>query len=573
MLRTATQLRQLLAKVDHKSYGAYKELAGGYEFGEYQLFIDHVQGDPFATPSRVRFVVDQKNHRFPEYLYDEKHKRIALEDYLLRVLNRNIRNVGQRVMGSGKSGNITTCRPGQEMLERIAVIFGADKLEARIEVGFPARGRTVLAQEMEKILFEILPDVAKRTFFYPRLNQEEIKRRMELAVDQQAIREELGKRKLSAFLADGSILPRMSGVSDLPMKDGVPFTSPESLRVELELPYKGRITGMGIPNGITVIAGGGYHGKSTLLRAIEAGVYPHIPGDGREYVVTDPTALKIRAEDGRCVHHCDISPFINHLPGGQDTTDFVTENASGSTSQAANVIEGLEAGARTLLIDEDTSATNFMIRDALMARLVTDEMEPITPFIRKIRSLYDDAGISTIIVIGSSGDYLDVADTVLQMDHYRVKDVTEKAKALCREEAVGIRSMAGKFVTPVFQRRLAMPSQREGGRDRDGRRDDLKIKISGCDTLIINHESIDLRYLEQLTDSGQTAALGYMMRMAVRQLLNGARTADQIVDAVYRQIEEKGFLSIVPPNYPAGHPVMPRKQEFYQCLNRYRILK
>ena len=572
MIKSSDELRQILKRIDHKSYGFYKDLAGGYNFGEYQLFIDHVQGDPFATPSRVRFVVERKFHQFPSRLYDEKCKKIALEDYLLRLLNRNIRAAEQRGMGSGKSGTITTCRPGQDMLERTAVAIG-DKLEARIEVGFPARGRTILSDEMEKILFGLLPQIAERTFYYARLRQEELDRRMELAVDQQAIAKELQLKKLVAFVADGSILPRLSGVSDLPMKDGIPFTSPESLRVEMNLPYHGRIQGMGIPRGITVITGGGYHGKSTLLRALEAGVYPHIPGDGREYVVTDATALKIRAEDGRCIHHCNISPFISHLPGGQNTDDFITENASGSTSQAANVIEGIEAGAKTLLIDEDTSATNFMIRDALMAKLVTDDKEPITPFIRRIRSLYEDAGISTVIVIGSSGDYLSVADTVLQLDHYRVKDVTARARELCRMENAQVRQQEEPFPQLLFERRLRAGGSGQHERDARGRRDDIKIKTGGRDYVMINHETIDLRYLEQLTDNGQTAALGYMMRIAIQQLLGGNRTVRQVVEHLYSLIEKNGIQSIVPPNYPAGHAVLPRPQEFYQCLNRYRPLK
>ena len=171
------------------------------------------------------------------------------------------------------------------------------------------------------------------------------------------------------------------------MKNGIHFVSPSSMEVTLNLPNHGPLKGMGIPKGITLIVGGGYHGKSTLLEALELGVYNHIAGDGREYVITESDAVKIRAEDGRSIKSADISLFINDLPNGKDTCCFYTEDASGSTSQAANVMEAIETGSRLLLIDEDTSATNFMIRDELMQRVVKRSQEPITPFIERVQWL------------------------------------------------------------------------------------------------------------------------------------------------------------------------------------------
>ena len=254
-------------------------------------------------------------------------------------------------------------------------------ITVRFEVGFPANGRTINARGLIKILYDFLPVCVEKTLYYNRLDQQQVQKVMELSVDQEYIRTHLEEYNLVAFVADGSILPRESGVSQRPMKGAVPFRSPESVKVEMNLPHKGKITGMGIQKGVTLIVGGGYHGKSTLLKALEAGVYPHIAGDGREYVVTDPTAMKIRAEDGRSIRHTDISMFINDLPNGKDTVTFDTEDASGSTSQAANVVESIEAGAKTFLIDEDTSATNFMVRDELMQQVIHRDMEPITPFI------------------------------------------------------------------------------------------------------------------------------------------------------------------------------------------------
>ena len=558
------ELRRVLQRINHKSYGMYKSLAGAYDCGKYVLHIDHVQGDPFASPSRLRFEIRKNNHGFPEEYWQDKHRRLALEDQVLRRFNGFLRKMDRGTKGSGKSGRITTCRTGQKVLERIAVVFSENKMELRFEMGFPARGRSILADEMIKLLFDTLPKLAEGCLFYNKWDAKSRQRLQDavfLADDQKALREELEKRKLAAFVADGSVLPRESGISDLPMKGAVAFQSPETLRTQICLPHRGVITGMGIPEGITVIVGGGYHGKSTLLKALEQGVYNHIAGDGREYVLSRDYAMKIRAEDGRSVLHSDISMFINHLPNGQDTTDFSTENASGSTSQAANLVEALEAGSRLLLLDEDTSATNFMIRDKVMARLVSDDREPITTLLRHIRSLYERHGVSFVIVVGSSGDYLSVADHVLQMDRYEVKDVTEAAGIICREERIEGQYPTGSLDFPDFTRAL-----KPAGAGR------MKMKAMGTDTVMIDRDTVDVRYLEQLADDGQTVGLAYLMGwILANQRQKTAITS--LLDDMYRQIEKKGLQAFIPPNYSCGHPVLPRKQELFACLNRYRKAK
>ena len=563
-MKNKEDLKKELIKIDHKSYGMYKTLGNSYSFGNYILHIDHVQGDPFASPSRLRFEVKKERHGFPEEYYKEKHRRFALEDQVLRRFLYQLRQMDKGFMGSGKSGRITICPANQTVQERIAVIFSKEQMELRFEMGFPARGRTIMAKEMQKLVFEILPQLAENTLFYRNWdtkNKEHLKQAIFLADDQKALREELKKRNLTAFVADGAVLPRESGISDRPMRGAVPFSSPESMKIELELPHKGRIAGMGIPEGITVIVGGGYHGKSTLLKALEQGVYDHIAGDGREYVVADNSGVKIRAEDGRSVLHTDISLFINHLPAGQDTTDFSSENASGSTSQAANLIEAVEAGAKLLLLDEDTSATNFMIRDKVMARLVSDEKEPITTLLRHIRGIYKELGISFVIVVGSSGDYLSVADQVLQMDHYKVKDVTQEAKAICEECNIAGAYAETKIKMPIFSRKLNPVKA--------GRR---KIKSMGTDTVLIDREAIDVRYLEQISESGQTTALAYMMGW----ILDNVKSQEELshlAERIYNMIEKQGMEAVIPANYSAGHPVLPRKQELYACLSRYRSAK
>ncbi|MCI9447301.1 MAG: ABC-ATPase domain-containing protein [Lachnospiraceae bacterium] len=565
-MKTSADLRELLNRIDHKGYPAYKDTRGSWQFEGYVLSIDHVQGDPFAAPSKVSVHVPGKLASFPAELFDQKHKRIALQDYLIRQFSRQVQAFTFKAKGSGKSGLLSVSHCGQEILERTACEIDKNgSVCVRMEIGFPANGRTINARELCKILFDFLPGCVKKSLYYRALDAKSVQKNRELAEDQQFIREELSKLKLAAFVANNSILPRESGVSDRPMKNAVPFASPKSLEVTLTLPYHGTLTGMGVPQGITLVVGGGYHGKSTLLKALELGVYNHIAGDGREYVITDNTAMKIRAEDGRSIKQVDISMFINNLPNRKDTTRFCTEDASGSTSQAANVVEAMETGAQLLLIDEDTSATNFMIRDELMQRVVNRESEPITPFIDRVRELFENRKISTILVAGSSGSYFHKADCIIQMDHYLPKDITEFAKKEAdafplAEEPVSIAK------EPSYQRAV-----RTDGAFR--KNDRIKIKTQGKDSVIINRDTIDLRYVEQLTDTEQLGTLGQLMKYAQLRLFDGKRTLGECAEELWKILDAKGIAAICEGSYVPGGFAMPRKQEIYACLNRYRQLK
>ena len=594
------------------------------DFNTYILSIDHVQGDPFASPSKVSVQVRHAKAGFPAELFDTPWKKTALEDYLLRCFSREIGRLSFKAKGSGKSGLIATSRPGQEVLSRTACEIGRNEITARFEVGFPAFGRTINSGELIRIFFDFLPGCVENVFFYRRQNNAEIKKRITLADDQQFIRNELKRLDLVSFVADGSILPRETGVSDRPMKGSVAFHSPDSLRITLNLPGHGPISGMAIHRGITLIVGGGYHGKSTLLKALESGVYNHIPGDGREYVITDETAVKLRAEDGRSINHVDISLFIRDLPNKKDTTYFSTADASGSTSQAAAVIESIEAGARAFLIDEDTSATNFMLRDDLMQRIVSRDKEPITPFIERARDLYKQAGISTVLVAGSSGAYFFIADTIIQMDAYRPFDITEMVKNACEQEASKPAIQAPGFKLPTAGRKLAAggtgravgamalnfgdsraeaggESQEEGEnssrsgrfgnrggsasdagrfeRGRGGRREAdrnsdrntrIKVRVHDKHSFQVAKEPVDLRFVEQLADSEQTAALAQMVRYCLEKGLLERCTVQETVATLLKAYEADGLSVFSDASYAAMGLAMPRVQEIYACLNRFR---
>ena len=623
-MKSSEELRRLLESIDRRSYPAYKSAQGSYNCSDYVLSIDHVQGDPFAAPSKLSVFIPHQRAGYPASFFDTEYKKRALEDYLVRQFDQEIGRFNFKAKGSGKSGLIAISHPGPEILTRTACQCSQTGITARFEVGFPANGRTINSGELVKILFDFLPRCVRQVFYYKNRPAKEVSAVIDLAEDQHVIREECRRLGLVSFVADGSILPRESGVSSKPMKGSVPFTSPASLRVTLTLPHRGTVTGMGLKRGITLIVGGGYHGKSTLLKALETGVYDHIAGDGREYVITDETALKLRAEDGRSVRNVDISMFINDLPNKKDTRCFSTEDASGSTSQAAAVIEGMESGARAFLIDEDTSATNFMVRDDLMQKIISRSKEPITPFIERARDLYEKAGISTIMVAGSSGAYFYIADTIIQMDCYVPIDITEKTKAYCAGYGAEPIRKAEGFQIPAPGRRLnaargaaalgngasrAQDRGRgmrfEGGRGdsqdgrvgggrgdgqngrvgggrsdsqdghfgggREGCRDDrIKVKVYGKDSLQVGKEPVDLRFVEQLIDSEQTNALAQILRYCVEHQLLERYDLSTVISMVQKELEKGGLPAISDSSYAAMGLCMPRTQEIYACLNRYR---
>lgn len=580
-MKNSEELRQQLRSINRKSYPAYKGLKGLYHFGNYILSIDHVQGDPFASPSHVSIQISHRDAGFPVEYYKNTLTGTTLCDYLTRQFEKQVSQYSFRAKGSGKSGLLTASHCGQEILSRTACEITEKGITARFFVGFPANGRTINATELEKILFDFLPVCIQKSFFYSSLNAKELQNYIELAEDQEFIRQTLPAKNLCAFIADGSILPRESGISSRPMKASIPFTSPDSLRISINLPHKGKITGMGIPKGITLIVGGGYHGKSTLLNALELGVYNHIPGDGREYVITDATAVKLRSEDGRFIKDVDISMFINDLPNKKDTRCFSTLDASGSTSQAAGIVESMEAGSHLFLLDEDTSATNFMVRDAFMQQVIQREKEPITPFLERAEDLYKKAGISTILVAGSSGAFFHIADTIIQMDNYVPKDITASVKKLCSQYPLPAVSVTD-FQLPHSHRIMSRPAESSkhlrhnsrGNHSDSGaaKPERLKTRISGTDGFSLGRQEIDLRYTEQLIDAEQTAALGLLLKYAVEHLADGRRTLPEIVQFLWKNLSLHGLSFFTENQKISCGYATPRIQEIYACLNRYRGL-
>ncbi|MFW6414684.1 MAG: ABC-ATPase domain-containing protein [Thermodesulfobacteriota bacterium] len=564
-MQKSEALQNTLQRIDGKGYKAYKDIQGEYDFGTYTLHIDNVQSDPFAPPSRMRVTVPQEQTGFPGDFYCNKIRKIAFEDCLTRKFARAVSMLNK---AGGKGSDIGIDKCGQEILQRTSMLVTPEYVQARFVVGLPAKGRTILGSKARGILFQDLSQVVRHSLYYENLQKEDILRHLDTAEDQQVLRESLKERGLVAFIGNGSILPRESGVSERPLsgKRTISFQSPAEMETSFELPHTGQVKGMGIQEGVNLVVGGGYHGKSTLLRSLELGIYNHVPGDGRELVVSLDSSCKIRAEDGRSIKGVDIQSFISDLPHKEDTSCFFSENASGSTSQAANIVEALEAGTELLLLDEDTSATNFMIRDGRMQQLVSKEFEPITPFIDRVREMYNTLGVSTIVVLGGSGDYFDIADTVIMLSEYLPYEVTGQAKEIAsrfktersqekKTELSGIRKRipgAGSFKLP------------EKG----------KVKAKGMKSILFGREAVDLSQVEQLVDESQTRTIAEIFRLLQNMEQAGNMPLGELVDYILQLVDSEGLdrVSAFYGKHP-GNLAFVRKQEICAAINRYRKLQ
>lgn len=550
------RLHSKLYSLDGRNYKGYKDIQGWtVEFDRFSLSVDHVQGDPYAAPSRLRAFVPLNTSGVTAEALKNKARSTATRDFLARSFRKAAQAERDFSIDSGL----------QTVLERTACLLNEDTIEIRFRLDLPGRGRQIMGRRAANLLCRVLPEIVDQALIAPGLDLKRLEHHCQVVEDQEALRAQLGEHGLLAFVADNSSLPRRSGVDDKPAPDAILFDSPESLRVTLTAPNIGEVSGLGFPRGITLIVGGGFHGKSTLLKALENGVYNHIPGDGREGVVTEDSAVKIRAEDGRSVSGVDISDFIGSLPGGRTTQAFSTDLASGSTSQAAALVEALEVGAKTILLDEDTSATNFMIRDQRMQALVAKTSEPITPFLDRIRELRDTLEVSTVLVMGGSGDYFDHADTVIQMDAYRPLDVTADAKTIAKTYRTGRSEEHAGPLTPPNPRMVSpgsiKPERKPGF---------VKIMVRGVDTLVVGRTDVDLRAVEQLVDPCQLRSIGWILARLSKEK---AKTVDPL--SLVRQLSDTlttiGWDSLT--GNPDGDLALPRASEVMAALNRLRGAK
>lgn len=531
-------LYQRIRSLDGKNYGLYKSLADKtWDFGDFSLEFLHVQGDPYAPASRVMIKSSLQMLGYPSEWGNSFERRLALADFLLRRMSNVVKE-----KYPDRDAAVIFDVPGPEMLVRSSLWIDNGELRACLQVKLPGEGRKIQAESAAEILTMVLPDLVSASLYNDGAKRSEgvpagLLASYKVIADRKAILSELDVRGLCAFVPDGAILPRASGMSNAPLETAIPFEAPEGLAVTLDVNGQ-RVRGMGIPKGITVITGGAFHGKSTLLQALTSAVYPHIPGDGREGIVVDESALRVGVEDGRSVRGTDLSLFVRDLPGGVSTKSFTTSCASGSTSEAANLLEAMEVGARTFLIDEDSSAVNFLIRDVRVRKLLGDEREPLIPLTDRIREIcYGSessecsARVSFILVAGACGDYLDLADHIIVMANYKAEYV-KGAKAL---QPDGGRKALSPFEMPKIRTFVEyVYPLKDSVRPTSSVERQVKVKLSGDSVVQIGFLLSDTSRLVTLFDREQRLGAGFiLLNLCQNALSNGdSMQGKSIVEAI-----------------------------------------
>ena len=547
-------LYQKIRTLNGKNYGLYKSLAEKpWDFGDFVLEFLHVQGDPYAPASRVTIRAKLQILGYAAEWGGSFERRLALSDFLHRKLSRLVQE-----KYPDKDAAVIFDVAGPEMLVRNSLWIDNGELRACLQVKLPGEGRKIQAELAAEILTMVLPDLVSAGLYYDKSDEGALQEHYRVLAERKEILSQLDACGLCAFVPDGAVLPRASGLSEMPLESAVPFTAPEQMAVTLNVCGR-EIRGMGISKGISVITGGAFHGKSTLLQALTRSVYPHIPGDGREGIVIDETALRIGVEDGRSVRGTDLSMFVRDLPGGVSTKNFNTLSASGSTSEAANLLEAMEAGSRTFLIDEDSSAVNFLIRDIRVRKLLGDDREPLIPLTDRIKELAA-AGFSFILVAGACGDYLDLADNIIVMANY-------KAECAKFSPAPSTSSWRGEAPTgstepaEVTQAKVTEPTEvtqprsfvtymqplQKSVRPTSAVERQVKVKLSGDTLLQIGFLVSDTSRLNTLVDKQQRFGAGFILLNLLQNAASNNDAAQSVAGVAQKlceNIKNVGFRNL-----------------------------
>ena len=539
-------LYQKIRSLNGKNYGLYKSLADKpWDFGDFALEFLHVQGDPYAPASRVLIKANLSMLGYAGEWGGTFERRLALSDFLYRKLGRLVQE-----RYPGKDAAVIFDTAGPEMLVRNSLWIDNGELRACLQVKLPGDGRKIQAELAAEILTMVLPDLVSAGLYYSKSDEVFLQEHYRVLAERKEILSQLDARGLCAFVPDGTVLPRESGLSEMPLEGAVPFVAPEEMAVTLNVCGRD-IRGMGIPKGITVITGGAFHGKSTLLQALTRSVYPHIPGDGREGIVIDESALRVGVEDGRSVRGTDLSHFVRDLPGGVSTKDFNTLSASGSTSEAANLLEAMEAGSRTFLIDEDSSAVNFLIRDVRVRKLLGDDREPLIPLTDRIREI-SAQGYSFILVAGACGDYLDLADNIVIMANYKAECAKFTPMSSWKTEGLIGSTESAEVQQPRPFVAYMQPLQKSV-RPTSAVERQVKVKLAGDSLLQIGFLVSDTSRLNTLVDRQQRFGAGFVLLNLLQNAASNAESGDssnagdsvaETIQKLYEKIQNVGFRNL-----------------------------
>ncbi|VGO12027.1 hypothetical protein PDESU_00576 [Pontiella desulfatans] len=568
-MKDKKEFYNLLSGLDGQPYSEYQQLVGDFDFSRYVIKCTGIDFESEELASPVFSIrIPQTIAEIPEYLFDSPVRRTAMEDLLLRRLASNINKIANYDHNGVARRHVGVSAPNQKILPRNALLLTKEYIEVRLEVSLPVQsvvvdGEHILSIDGEmaqQIFFEDLPEVVSNSLLYCNIEAADADEHVNNMEDADRLRQYLGASGQVAFVAEGALVTRLPG-QDIPDYERLsPVEVDASLVEEVEVPHAGTVSGLGIPNGLTLILGESNSGRVDLMDAIAQGIYNHVPGDGREHVVTVADAVNIRSEVGRSIQQVDISAFAKALPDGGNPASYSSKSSGSFSSQAASTVEALEAGARVLLFDEHSSSSTFLSSDTRVSSLIGESSR--NTLAARARQMVDELGIS-IVVAGSSlvAEFIPIADKVLKVENFCVSDITEVAKALDIVPST-VADSTVNLGTMLSRSRWIMPSSI----DPSVGRDDLVIESDEGDYLQFGRSIVDLDAVRQIADADQARAIGFVLYYAKLRYMDEGYPLREILDLVDRDLSNEGLNALI--RDPRGDLARPRRYEVAAALNR-----
>jgi predicted ABC-class ATPase len=549
----------ILGEIDGREYVDLARLMGDYDFNRYIVKISNVPQSAEETGLSVVVRVTHAVAGFPEGLISSPIRRTALEDLLTRKLAAAIE--GQATFdGNGVARRrIVAPRPGQKILPRSTVQITDDFTDVRLSVLIPTQRGRLDGQAFQTVFFDDLPMVVQDALIYCNMDTAEVEVFVGLMEDADQLRQSLPARGLIGFVASGSLVARLPGSDQPDVAAERTITVDPSLLVSLDTPHRGAVEGLGINSGITLILGDAFSGRIELMRALASGIYNHVPGDGREYIVTMPDSVYIPAEPGRSVHRVDIGSLLPE-------EDYSTASAGACHAQAATLIEALEAGARVILLDEADACPGFLGGDDRVDRLLGNA-SGITPLSARVRQMAQELGVSTIVAGNVSvSSFIPVADTILAVRDGVITDITREAKDAF--DGVSVAAVPEYDFTRLIETaRWVVPSSIDAS---IGRHDGV-IGIEDGWQIRFGRYTIDLGSNCQIADAQQALTLGLIIEYARQRYLDKARPMRELLDLVERDLSMEGLEQVT--RELRGDLARPRRYEIAAALNRLPSLR
>ena len=564
-MKNKEELYGKIEQVNLKGHGDLQQLLGDYDFSRYVLKILRIE-EPVETQLSMLIVrVPQLIAGFPQDLIQTPVGRTALEDLIARKVADEIEKTASYDTAGISRRRLYFTRPGQKILPRSSLVVTEEYVEARIYFRPPMQDDKIMGSDLKELFFGMLPRIANSALIYCNLHEGEAERCVNSMSDADHIRRLLPTRGWVSFVAEQSHLCRVNHGDTPDMHRTQTLRVDDALAKSLDLPKAGAVRGFGVPSGLTVILGDAYSGRVELMRAMSAGIYNHVRGDGREQVITVPDAVYLKAEAGRSVRRVDLSAFLRDA-GDENSPVFSSPNADVFASEAAATVEALEAGARALLFDESDSSPEFLARDPRLAGLTPPAEQRITPLSAIARRMVDQLGVS-VVVAGTVTvtDFIPVADTVLRIANFKVYDVTKEAKKLVT--AVPAPSAPINVASMVERSRSIVPSSI----DPSAGRSDFLIEADDIHSLRFGREKIDLSSVEQLADVDQTRTIGRILYYAKTRYMEEVRPIREILDAIDHDLSSEGLETLT--RTLQGDLARPRRYEIAAALNRLPSLR